>query len=41
MKYLAAVLTVALLGAALAINASFQKKSGEVQIARLNAENWD
>ncbi|MGZ0167362.1 MAG: CehA/McbA family metallohydrolase [Planctomycetales bacterium] len=41
MKYRAAVITVGLLGAALAINASFQKKSGEVQIARLNAENWD
>ena len=41
MKYRAAVITAGLLGAALAINASFQKKSGEVQIARLNAENWD
>lgn len=41
MKYLAAGVTVALLGAALAINASFQTKSGEVQIARLDAENWD
>jgi len=41
MKYRAAVITAGLLGAALAINASFQKRSGDVQIARLNAENWD
>ncbi|NQV27012.1 MAG: hypothetical protein HQ518_21900, partial [Rhodopirellula sp.] len=41
MKYQAAAITVGLLGAALAINASFKTKSGDVEIARLNAENWD
>lgn len=40
MKYRAAVVTVGLLSAALVINASFQEKSGQVEIARLNADNW-
>jgi len=40
MKYRAGLITVGLLGAALVINASFQKKSGQVEIARLNADNW-
>lgn len=40
MKCRAGLVTVALLGAALVINASFQKKSGQVEIARLSADNW-
>jgi hypothetical protein len=42
MKYRAGLITVGLLGAALVINASFQKKQGgQVEIARLDADNWD
>lgn len=40
MKRLAGLLTVVLLGAALAINAS-SSKPGQVEIARLDATNWD
>ncbi len=40
MKRLAGLLTVVLLGAALAINAS-SSKPGQVEIARLDAANWD
>ncbi|MHC4877334.1 MAG: CehA/McbA family metallohydrolase [Planctomycetota bacterium] len=40
MKRLAGLLTIVLLGAALAINAS-SGKPGQVQIARLDATNWD
>ena len=35
------MITVGLLGAALVINASFQKPSGDVQVAILDAGNWD
>lgn len=41
MKYKSAALTVGLLAAALAINASFQNKVSDVQIARLDADNWN
>ncbi|MBI1312356.1 hypothetical protein GC176_13785 [bacterium] len=40
MKRLAGLLTVVLIGAALAINAS-SSKPGQVEIARLDATNWD